>query len=479
MSRKDDPKASQEPETTPPTVGAVGFISSLVYGATSQLPAPGAGSVGVPLTASRSTGRRTIACMVTHGMGQQVPFETAASIAEAFVRGRPPQSKPQANRVRLSTAPDSELVSRMELIYAAQNGEPETHVHIYEGYWAPLTEGKITYVQALSFLFSGAWSGIVTTITRKFDRWIFGRMYDLPPKKHTLFILVAVLLVLAAGLLLAFLCGVELTHFYASLKNLAKQPLLQLPAYLEIIFLTHWRGLIRTALLVVIAFIYRYFLNLFVIEYLGDVAIYVSSYKVSAFEEIRNAIQKKVVTVGQQIFQAADPVTGAPLYDGVIFVGHSLGSVVTYDLINALIVWDTQGCSGQHNVVGRIHRFITFGSPLDKTAFLFRNQTSKDHHYREAMAGLMQALVLDYNLRPFLWVNLFSHADIVSGALEYYDTPTTSRQLLPNRNPIRSKTDPSAWIPLYAHIQYWKGKALSRQLLAGLAPSDVHSNPFP
>src|SRR5665213_239077 len=386
--------------------------------------------------------------LVIHGMGQQVPFETAASIAEAFVRGRPPQSKPQANRVRLSTAPDSELVSRMELIYAAQNGEPETHVHIYEGYWAPLTEGKITYVQALSFLFSGAWSGIVTTITRKFDRWIFGRMYDLPPKKHTLFILVAVLLVLAAGLLLAFLCGVELTHFYASLKNLAKQPLLQLPAYLEIIFLTHWRGLIRTALLVVIAFIYRYFLNLFVIEYLGDVAIYVSSYKVSAFEEIRNAIQKKVVTVGQQIFQAADPVTGAPLYDGVIFVG-------------------------------RIHRFITFGSPLDKTAFLFRNQTSKDHHYREAMAGLMQALVLDYNLRPFLWVNLFSHADIVSGALEYYDTPTTSRQLLPNRNPIRSKTDPSAWIPLYAHIQYWKGKALSRQLLAGLAPSDVHSNPFP
>ncbi|MDQ2926366.1 MAG: hypothetical protein M3R43_12555, partial [Acidobacteriota bacterium] len=234
---------------------------------------------------------------------------------------------------------------------------------------------------------------------------------------------------------------------------------------------------LRTLVLIVAALVYRYVLNLFVIEYLGDVAIYVSSYKVSAFEDIRNAIQKIVITLGQQIFQAKDPKTGEPLYDGVIFVGHSLGSVITYDLINALIVWDTHGCDGEHNVVGRIHRFITFGSPLDKTAFLFRNQPSQDQHYREAMAGLMQAMVLDYALRPFPWVNLYSHRDIVSGILEYYDTPHDLRPQLPGYNHVDNRKDPAARTWILAHVQYWEGQEISAQLLAGLAPPRNPANP--
>jgi hypothetical protein len=420
---------------------------------------------------------RTIACMVTHGMGQQVPFETVSLIGEAFVRGRTPLSV-NANRVQLT--PDADLLSRLEIVYAADATTPETHVHLYEGYWAPLTAGKITYAQSLSFLFSGAGAGIVSAVKRKFDRWIFGKMYDLPAKKHTFFILIVVLLVLAVGLGLAYLGGLQFARLLASLKPLASIPYAEVfPALLKI-FNCSWLAILRTLLLVAVIFVYRYFLRLFIIDYLGSVAIYVSSYKVSSFQEVREAIQAAVFSVASQIFQATGPDGSSPTYEQVIFLGHSLGSVITYDLINALIVWDSKSCGGSNNVLGRISQLITFGSPLDKTAFLFRTQISPEHHYREALAALQQPLVLDYRLRPFPWINLYSHADIVSGHLVYYDVPTPPPTAAdPNPmpipepigyNPVQNVIDPAAHTPILAHTQYWNGDLLSCLLISAIQP---------
>ncbi|MDQ2925206.1 MAG: hypothetical protein M3R43_06585, partial [Acidobacteriota bacterium] len=227
----------QDPTTAIPPVGADSFISGLVAGTARQKETeavrPPARSFGIAAGTVPARARpRTIACMVTHGMGQQVPFETAASIAEAFRRGRAPSAVPQANRVRLSTAPDAQLVTRMELVYAAHGGEPETHVHIYEGYWAPLTEGKITYAQSLSFLFTGAFAGLKSSINRKFNRWIFGKMRDLPVKKHTFSVLLLVLLVLAFGLLLAFLGGLQIAHLWVALKAISIPSIRQAPRVL-------------------------------------------------------------------------------------------------------------------------------------------------------------------------------------------------------------------------------------------------------
>ena len=60
------------------------------------------------------------------------------------------------------------------------------------------------------------------------------------------------------------------------------------------------------------------------IQYVGDVVIYVSSYAVSRFQSIRDEIQR----VG---FDVARAVYGLPQhYDRCIVVGHSLGSVVAY-----------------------------------------------------------------------------------------------------------------------------------------------------
>jgi hypothetical protein len=120
---------------------------------------------------------------------------------------------------------------------------------------------------------------------------------------------------------------------------------------------------------------------------------------------------------------------------------------------------------------------ITFGSPLDKTAFLFRTQVSSARSLREALAARQQPLILDYEkfrpLETFRWINIFSPADIISGSLEYYDV-----EGLPGYNGVVNVKDPQATTPLLAHIQYWGNAELHQQLYdaawAGVQTSAIH-----
>jgi len=468
-----------------PEADAASFTSDLIHGARGK-EAPTAedsfrysvAKGAVPEVSFAPAKPRTIACIVTHGMGQQVPFETVGLIAETFVSGRTP-THVRANRVRLTESGD--LLPRLELIYEDATGV-SVHLHLYEGYWAPLTEGKVTFYESVRFLVSGAVSGIRTCTTNKvrgrasFARWMFGGMVDLPVKSGTLIDLLIAVGVLAFGLLLGVAIETRIEHAWHLLRGLhlphfTLWPLLEHPfasSYHAIGLALRWLSKlifrhIPAYLLLALGGIYVYYLHYFLVEYVGDVAIYISSHKVSKFEEVRTAIQKTVFSVGRQVYEARTQLkSGAHLYDEVIIVGHSLGSVISYDLLNQLIVWDQKGCDGSHDVLRRTTRLITFGSPLDKTAFLFRTQVSPEHHYREALAGVEQPLILDYRLRPasFKWINIYSYSDIVSGKLIYYDlpeqasSPEESKSAEPNENRVIN-VKAIGLFPILAHIQYW------------------------
>jgi hypothetical protein len=425
---------------------------------------------------------RNVACMVTHGMGQQVPFQTVAQIAEAVGA----RASFQPNRVQLSK--DADLISRLETSYRGDD-EVQTNVHLYEGYWAPLTEGKISFWETIKFLYSGGVAGVATCLRRirgeKFDRWMFGEVQELPIKPGTLVYLLALVIVVSITVLLY----TEFLHILSKAPSLFKShpswPLTLARYHLSGMKGT-WHALwawagdwvllawhnVLSLLLLLLAVLYTYGLSYFIVEYAGDVAIYVSSYKVSKYEETRTVIQKSVFTVGQQIYEKTRDLAGTPFYDEVVLVGHSLGSVITYDLLNQLIVWDQKEHAGRHRVVDRTTRLITFGSPLDKTAFLFRTQISPDHHYREALAGLQQPLIMTYAVRPstFKWINLYSPADIISGELAYYDcqSDVAGNHACADPNVVENHRDPSAWMPLYAHMQYWNGQMLAGALRAAL-----------
>ena len=92
-------------------------------------------------------------------------------------------------------------------------------------------------------------------------------------------------------------------------------------------------------------------------------------------------------------------------YGDDVIAGHSLGAVVAYDALNAAIAKERWHPKGQMRVVERTRAFITFGSPLDKIAFIFRTQ-SKDGDVREALASQVQPLI-DEPARP-RWINIFS-----------------------------------------------------------------------
>ncbi len=157
----------------------------------------------------------------------------------------------------------------------------------------------------------------------------------------------------------------------------------------------------------------------------------------------------------------------------MILIGHSLGSVIAYDALNAAISWDAVEKGGRMEVVRRTRRLITFGSPLDKTAFLFRTQVSGPRFMREALAAQKQPLILDYRRwRPkdsFRWVNIYSRADVISGKLSYYDlAQDPGNSPPPGYNPVINKPDYQAWIPFAAHIQYWNNSTLREELFAAI-----------
>ena len=90
---------------------------------------------------------RPRAVFVAHGMGQQIPFQTLDAVAQGLRRAdkrrREQTKQPAATRapvIRTVTLGDERL-QRVELTLLTNDGERE--VHIYEAYWAPLTEGQV------------------------------------------------------------------------------------------------------------------------------------------------------------------------------------------------------------------------------------------------------------------------------------------------------------------------------------------------
>ena len=205
-----------------------------------------------------------------------------------------------------------------------------------------------------------------------------------------------------------------------------------------------WTHLLAWPLVIVISAVARRFL----VQYVGDVAAYIQPQELDRFSELRARIKERVWKAAVAVYAAADQ------YDDVLFVGHSLGSVVAYDTLNRLLGEETLGRT-PFAVESRTRLLLTFGSPLDKTAFLFSLQGNTTEA-REALAASVQPLLAFPERRPE-WINIFSGWDVISGALNFYDLPGKP-------NPITNLEDPDASVLLGAHTQYWSNELLFDRL---------------
>lgn len=119
----------------------------------------------------------------------------------------------------------------------------------------------------------------------------------------------------------------------------------------------------------------------------------------------------------------------------IILAGHSLGSVIAYDALNRINL-DMNVYGGlDPKLSARIKGLVTFGSPLDKIYFLFREPTSREryvqrkvlshfHGYKSLEKDDDQPVRISSPIKPLLddsaWLNFYHLKDLVSGHLDAY-----------------------------------------------------------
>jgi hypothetical protein len=206
------------------------------------------------------------------------------------------------------------------------------------------------------------------------------------------------------------------------------------------------------------------------VEYVGDVAIYVQPNKLDRFDDVRTKIKKTVSDVATAIYLACEPGTNEFLYQDVAVVAHSLGSVIAYDTLNRLMLDDWLGNS-HLGIADRTNSMVTFGSPLDKTAFFFTIQGKQVMHVRELLAATVQPIIESYrNFRKFRWINVYSRNDVVSGKLVFYDLPCMQTPKEAPPLAVHNLIDPDNSVPLVAHVDYWKNELVWTEIMQQIAP---------
>lgn len=521
----------------------------------------------VPL-AQRVLQRARTAILVIHGIGEQRPYETLDQFARNLTRYLKYEGGIDDLAVSAQKIDHNDWVEAMVRLETkahgprTQEGWESATIDLYEYYWAPMTEDKISYKETISWL-------IKTTLTpiRMLDQNVKA-IADEPDKEELsrsaifyrelrrivlLFVPVALLLLLLgawlpsavnigpilkqtaklwdadhpvvrAAMTILFLLAAVIywivvkqlagkwlrwfrqqeamidssvtmnTFFFATLVGLAG-------AAIGWLFKVNLEQYFRPVLNLRIVFALGSFgiarlLQYFLADFVGDVAVYVNVDAKAKNYAVRRAILNGAASAITRILK--DDVRG---YDQVIVAGHSLGSVIAYDCLNELMNRCQQGAvldraiyATPDQLLGTlptdavIHRadldkikgLVTFGSPLDKVHYFFRDYVPDNQSIRSQILALLASFRtrgIDrdygiYRLQPYIanqlsnvrWLNAWSPQDPVSGMLHFY-APVERREF-------------HYLIPIYAHLSYWEDLSFyeffSEPLLLGNAVPEPH-----
>jgi hypothetical protein len=227
----------------------------------------------------------------------------------------------------------------------------------------------------------------------------------------------------------------------------------------------------------------------FLINYLGDVAIYTNlnqrqaNFKVRAqiLEECGHAVTSLYTDLRQEaLAQRRSAATLSKDDFEIVIAAHSLGTVIAYDTINDLFNRARIGAPAAgvkdpppgkapdpfaFDICKHLRGLLTFGSPLNKTYYFFRDQSEAQELIRAQVIDQLHSfrllgatgkltgapldpvpvnpLQLQTLIDSFRWLNVWATMDIFSGKLFFY------------------KLDPKDqlhrwyWKPVFAHLSYW------------------------
>jgi hypothetical protein len=484
---------------------------------------------------------KATALLVIHGIGEQNPYETMDQVARGFVRFfRGKNLTPVLRPERIRHADWTEVAVHLD--FPAGGREP---LSLYEFYWAPYTEGRVTYRGVLLWLVRTVLSPLrylADNLLAQLDSRLKnspGRVAWLMLREVGRATLVYVPFSVLAGMLAAlFLRGLapvrEASRAFAAtagqeahLGALAGAALCFAVAAVLALFVVQelgrwWRrptptteraaevawvlmasalaGVFWVAALWVARWgaidLSRYraivlrpshlWLALFVVllfwlrrvlvDYVGDIAVYVTADAKAASFEARTAILKASSDALARLLRS---------FDRVIVMGHSLGSVIAYDTINELLAraWASPQATPDPapppvsiQELARLKGLVTFGSPLDKVYYFFRQHVPADQAVRAQILSFLYSFRRGYSgrsygdfkftypetprevagheanafpdLPSFRWLNVWSSMDPVSGPLSFYRLEPADR--------LRRWY----WIWGRAHLAYWNDPRL-------------------
>lgn len=216
------------------------------------------------------------AIIIIHGIGEQKPMDTVRSFVEAVL------PEPESGEKYLSK-PD-----RMSEIFELRKLQNRTRprTHFFEYYWAYQMEGtKLQHV----------W------------KWTFSLLFRLPTKvpKH----------LIPLWLITWFLAIIVVFFTYTGVFK----PYTSLPGDL----------LNQTSSFSIASFgaLFLSIIQYFIVHYIGDAARYLSPNPKNI--AVRQKIRSQGINLVRQIQQSGD-------YNRIVLVGHSLGSVIAYDILKNL-----------------------------------------------------------------------------------------------------------------------------------------------
>lgn len=196
-----------------------------------------------------------------------------------------------------------------------------------------------------------------------------------------------------------------------------------------------------------------------IIDYVGDIVAYTATDMKSKHFAVRESIIKG--SLDQLINIIKDDS-----YDQILVVGHSLGSVIAYNTLNKLNLLVNVDAKLRKKAK-KIKGLITFGSPLDKIAFFFREHTREDAFIRRQIIDFIHGFkARDWNLKKDLirmesevkqyldhiyWVNFWDQNDPISGELDFYKV---DQNIQLNQGIKWGKS----------HSNYWKFTPMYRQI---------------
>jgi hypothetical protein len=184
----------------------------------------------------------------------------------------------------------------------------------------------------------------------------------------------------------------------------------------------HWSD-IETAMKILKPFISKR-----ICSFLQDLVIYTTSDARSQNYNIRKEILDGAVNEVKLLLTTKDCQ--------IVLAGHSLGSVIAYDALNQVNLDMNVKDGLPSSLSSRIGGLVTFGSPLDKVYFLFKEPTSEEQYVRRQIVSQLYSYKtmpsqseegvpitnpVDRKLdKSSLWVNYYHYNDLISGYLDAY-----------------------------------------------------------